>query len=212
MRFAVASRWEKPVMEQVLLHLDDQAVGGRFIRTSKLDVRVFDGRPQSHAEPAASDILQIYECLRLAACSAGRLDEGVPLVKNWRLTGDIFSPKLNRFIEVDERQHFSAARLARLTESRSALWAPLYADHFWNDVFPRLSAKPFCDLDPPHRDEARAYRDELRERLPVLYGLRRTIRLDEFTLHEFGVTHVKELIEEILESDTTNGDRGRCSD
>ena len=201
----MASRWEKPVLDQVLRNLDAQAIGGRFIRASKLDSRLFDSRPECHAEPTASAIRKVYECLRQMACSAGRLKEDIPLVKNWRLTGDIFSPKLQRFIEVDECQHFSAVRLARLVENRSMPWAPLYSEHFWIEVFPKLQAKPFRDLDPPHRDEARAYRDELREWLPVVYGLGRTIRLDEFTLQETGLDHVTDLIHRILETEAVDG-------
>jgi hypothetical protein len=38
----------------------------------------------------------------------------------------------------------------------------------------------------------------MRERLPVLYGLGRTIRLDEFTLKAIGLDHLAQLVNEIV--------------
>ncbi|NIV15967.1 MAG: hypothetical protein GWN62_33325 [Aliifodinibius sp.] len=99
-----------------------------------------------------------------------------------------------RFIEVDEYQHFSHIRLNRLQTIRSTSWRPVYPIHFWENILTRRVNKPYRDLDPPHRDEQRAYLDELRDRLPVLYGLKRTIRIDEFTLKEIGLKVVNELI------------------
>lgn len=196
----MASRWEQGVLEYVVEHLDSSAVGGKAIRLASLDVRLFDGSPETHSA-AASEIREVYELLTQSARDDGRLTAGVPLVKQWKLTWDIYSPKLGRFIEVDERQHFSRARLDRLLEIRSAPWGPEYPAHFWETVVPRLIGKPYRDLDPPHRDEQRAYRDELRDRLPTLYGFRRTIRVDEFTLKDQGVESVTQLLAQALDAE-----------
>lgn len=61
--------------------------------------------------------------------------------------------------------------------------------------------RPKRDLDRPHRDEARAYRDEMREKLPVAYGFRRTIRLDEFTLKQAGIERVADLVNQLVASE-----------
>lgn len=148
-------------------------------------MRLFDARPEAHTE-AAQEIREVYEFLTKSARDDGRLPAKTPLLKRWKLRWDIYSPKLRRFIEVDEYQHFSRVRLARLRRIRSALWGPEYPAYFWEEVFPRLINKPFRDMDPPHRDEQRAYLDELRDRLPLLYGFKRTIRVDEFTLKKMG--------------------------
>jgi len=208
----MSSRWENPVFEQILAHFDPNAVRGRAVRSTGLDCRLFDGWPESHPGDVAVAMRTVYELLRGAACAAGRLASEEPLVKRWKLTGDIYSPKLERFIEVDEYQHFSAVRLARILENRAVPWRPLYACHFWDNVLPHLLAKPYHDLDPPHRDEARAYRDEMRERLPVFYGLRRTVRLDEFTLKEIGPGHVVGLLLQMLESEGSDGHPERTTE
>ena len=194
----MASRWEKQVLQRIVAEVDPDAVGGSDIRRAGLEPLIFESLPDSHCEPTATACREVYELLRIAAHTDGRLAADVPLVKNWTLTGDIYSPKLRRFIEVDEVQHFSKPRLDRLVANRLAPWASLYAARFWELELPRLLRKPKRDLDPPHRDEARAYRDELRERLPVAYGLRRTIRLDEFTLAAVGLDEIPDLIVEIL--------------
>lgn len=197
----MASRWERPVLEQLVKKLDPLALGGGAIRSAGLDPRIFDGKPEAHDARISSEFRGVYESLWQAAQADGRLAVGDPLVKTWNLTADIYSPKLRRFIEVDEGQHFSEVRLKRLLAHRSAPWGPLYAASFWDEVVPRLLARPRRDLDPPHRDEARAYRDEMRERLPVLYGLRRTVRLDEFTLKLTRLDRVADLVVQILEED-----------
>jgi hypothetical protein len=206
----VASRWEQSVLRDVVENIDSAAVGGKAIRLMRLDMRLFDARPEAHPL-AAREIREVYEVLTKSARDDGRLPVGVPLVKRWTLTADIYSPKLRRFIEVDEFQHFSRARLARLLEIRSAPWGSEYPAHFWENVFPRLMRKPYRDLNPPHRDEQRAYRDELRDRLPLLYGLQRTTRLDEFTLKDKGLQSVARLIVEALDADARrNRDKSNC--
>ena len=195
----MASRWEKQVLQRIVAEVDPEAVGGSDIRQAGLEPLIFESRPELHGEPTARACREVYESLRMAAHTDGRLAAAEPLVKNWTLTADIYSPKLRRFIEVDEVQHFSKPRLVRLVANRLAAWAPLYAPRFWEVEVPRLLRKPKRDLDPPHRDEARAYLDELRERLPFAYGLSRTIRLDEFTLAAVGLDQLPDLIFEILQ-------------
>lgn len=146
----------------------------------------------------------MYELLAKSARKDDRLIAGDPLVKRWTLTWDIYSPGLGRFIEVDEYQHFSRIRLARLLELRSARWAPIYPEHFWGMVAPKIIAKPYRDLDPAHRDEQRAYLDELRDRLPMTYGFRRTFRIDEFTLKDYGLESVRLLIAQALSADASS--------
>jgi len=208
----MSSRWEQHVLGQLVANLDPLAVGGRNIRRAGLDSRIFDARPEAHSGPTASECREAYESLRQSAQADGRLAVGDPLVKAWRLSGDIYSPKLQRFIEVDEAQHFSEARLTRLVANRFAPWGPLYPRIFWDDSVPRLLGRPRRDLAPPHRDEARAYRDEMRERLPVVYGLGRTIRLDEFTLKQAGLECVAGLMLQLLETEEFNGNTDRDSD
>jgi hypothetical protein len=191
------TRWQLPVFEEIKAHLDPLATSGRAVQGIGLDARIFDCRPESHAPPDDSMIREAYEALRQRAVADGRLGAGAPLIKRWKLVADIYSPRLRRFIEVDERQHFSRARLIRLVANRRAMWSSLYPAHFWDKVLPCLIERPRRDLDPPHRDEQRAYRDEMRERLPVLYGLRRTIRLDEFTLGAIGLEHVSGVVAQL---------------
>lgn len=208
----MASRWEKQALEQVVKKLDPLAVGGRGIRCAGIDVRVFDARPDAHSEPTASVCRELYESLRRAAQADGRLAAEAPLVKTWSLSADIYSPKLRRFIEIDETQHFSMVRLTRLLANRAEPWGPLYVASFCDEVYPRLIMRPRRDLDPPHRDEARAFRDEMRERLPVVYGLRRTIRLDEFTLKKSGIEAVADLVLKLVENEEFDGKSEHNSD
>lgn len=208
----MASRWEKQALEQVVKKLDPLAVGGRSIRFAGIDARVFDARPDAHSEPIASVCRELYESLQRAAQADGRLAPEAPLVKNWILSADIYSPKLRRFIEIDETQHFSRIRLTRLLANRAELWGPLYVASFWDRVYPRLAMNPRRDLDPPYRDEARAFRDEMRERLPVVYGLGRTIRLDEFTLKQAGIEAVGDLVLQLVENEEFDGKSERNSD
>jgi len=197
----MSSRWEKQVLERIVTEVDSDAIGGRSIRSASLNPLIFDANPDSHQEPIATACREAYLALASAAVAAGRLRPDQALVKGWTLSGDIYSPKYRRFIEVDETQHFSKPRLVRLAAHRAEPWSGLYPARFWTVEYPRLMAKPRRDLDPPHRDEQRAYRDELRERLPVAYGLNRTIRIDEFTLAEAGLDRVASLIQEILETE-----------
>lgn len=169
-------RWENRVLAAIRANLDPKALGGKAINSSGLAPLIFDANPASHTV-VGERLRARHSAMSHSAHSAGRLPPGTPLVSRWTLTYDIYSPKLRRFIEVDERQHFSSVRLARIGETR-----PLYPAHFWATALHDLVRSPATDRDPPHRDEARAYGDEARELLPVAYGLEPTIRLDEFSL------------------------------
>ena len=178
----MSQRWQAQVLSLIQEEIDLRAVAGKAIRSlSGLDPRLFDANPDAHAQPLAGVLRRSYDAYETAARSAGRLAAKQPLVANWTIVYDIYSPTLRRFIEVDEKQHFSAPRLARIGTARGKE-RPLYPSYFWTHVLPKL--RPVVDLDPPHRDEARAYRDGVRELVPLGYGLKSTIRLDEFTLRE----------------------------
>jgi hypothetical protein len=187
-------RYQQAVYDEVVAHLDSTALHGKAIGFAQLEPKLFDARPESHLPPASSELRSFHDALTRAAHADKRLGVETPLIRSWKLSYDIYSPKLRRFIEVDERQHFSRQRLERIQVGRTEPGRSFYPVHFWDHVFARLLARPARDLDPPHRDEARAYRDEARECLPVLYGLHPTIRLDEFTLEEIGITNVVDLI------------------
>src|SRR5579862_5913763 len=146
-------RWETRVLDEVRTRFDNAALGGRAIGRAGVDPRVFDSNPSNHSTVGAS-LLERHAELSKLARAGKRLPANIPLISRWTLTYDIYSPKLRRFIEVDERQHFSRARLARIKKSR-----PSYPSYFWEHAFQRLLRFPAVDRDPPHRDEARAYRD-----------------------------------------------------
>ncbi len=94
---------------------------------------------------------------------------------------DFYLPAYNCFVEFDEDQHFTEARAFALS---------LYP----KDValgFDRVEWVQFChelnrvDMDPPHRDEQRAWLDTIRDLAPVMVGredgkkFAPTIRLSE---------------------------------
>lgn len=190
-------RWELGVLKAVRARLDASALGGRNIAQAGLNRIVFDANPATHRTQSPKDAvgpaLQTrHDALVSAARTDERLPPGTSLIAKWTLTYDIYSPRLRRFIEVDERQHFSRVRLERIQQTR-----PRYPQHFWHAALGPLLRSPSVDRDPPHRDEARAYRDEARELLPVAYGLNPTIRLDEFSLAQEGVDVIS-LIEALL--------------
>ena len=117
----MSSRWEKQAFDQVVAKLDPHALAGRSIQRAGIDIRVLDSCPETHSEPTASECRVVYESLRQSAEADGRLSADAPLVKNWKLIADIYSPKLRRFIEIDETQHFSMVRLTRLQANRALL-------------------------------------------------------------------------------------------
>ena len=182
------SRFEGMVYEAVL-RIDHTALHGREIRRSRLlDERIFNARPEAHAGALAGALSRLYEDLSARARAARRLSRNASLVARWTLVYDIYSPKLRRFVEVDEKQHFSAPRLERIRRHGA-----LYPASFMT----RLKAlSPSRDLSPPHRDEQRAYRDAARELIPAAYGLAATVRLDEFSLRDLKDPSI--LLEELL--------------
>lgn len=155
------SRWQAMVLESIRTTLDPAAVGGAAIRHA-IDLRpeLFDSRPEAHSGALAASLRRSYDRFERAARAARRLAAPTPLVGRWSLVYDIYSPKLRRFIEVDERQHFSRPRLDAICAAQGAL-RPIYPSYFWKSVLHGLVETPAVDLDPPHRDEARAYRDEV---------------------------------------------------
>src|SRR2546422_607976 len=143
--------------------LDPKAVGGSDIRALPLERLAFDSRPQVHAQAVRLLLQLLYDQLQAEARDDGRLIGTAPLIQRWHLTYDIYSPRLRRFVEVDELQHFSRPRLSRL-QGRRREHHPLYPDYFWEQAFPELLASPRRDPDGKcrHRDEQRAYLDEAR--------------------------------------------------
>lgn len=191
--------WQLRVFRELHNSYDGALVAGRDITKMVSPTLVLDCRPESHSEVIRSRLCSVLVLLTDRACLAGRLKPGMPLIRRWKLTGDMYSPAHKRFIEVDERQHFSAPRVQMLDDRKGTDSAPLYHPFFWRRVIPRFRGYPAIDLDPPFRDEQRAYRDFARDYLPRAYALLPTIRLDEFTLAEYaGTKTVTDLIEETL--------------
>lgn len=186
-------RWEHRVLQAIRDQLDPSVLGGGKISSAGLPCFLFDANPASHGDRATvqAELQSRYALFTQHARTDRRLPLGTPLVSRWTMTYDIYSPKLRRFIEVDEKQHFSAVRLQRIQLVR-----PHYPQHFWGTALATLLRAPAVDRDPPHRDEARAYRDEARELLPTAYGLGETIRLDEYSLAQ--CANIISLIEEQL--------------
>lgn len=193
-------KWQKLVYDAICLQLDESALYGKEIRKASLPLQLFNCRADVHKSPIQEKLNDAYNYLSALAKHDKRLSENDQLVKQWKLTYDIFSPKLLRFIEVDERQHFSYQRIRMVSELRKAGSPPLYHPFFWKEVIPRFIKRPAIDNDPPWRDEARAYRDYARDILPQEYGLKPTIRLDIFSLDEYGVSsaNLTMLIDELL--------------
>ena len=192
-------RFQSPVFAQVLKHLDLDAVFGGGIKSIGLEPRLFEACPHVHTAPTCRVLDDAYNFLESSARLDGRLLPAAPLIQRWNLSYDIYSPRLSCFIEVDERQHFSLPRLLRLNDRQSFEVHARYPLYFWKNVYSRKLNQPARDLDPPHRDEQRTYLDEVRDRLPVVYGHPRTIRLDEYSLRESGLS-VSELIQQALDS------------
>ena len=177
-------RWQLPFYRRFQAQVDPAALcGHRAIQGVELSAALFDGRPDAHEPPTRGRLRRLHASLQRKARTGGRLGAAEPLVRIWSLSYDIYSPRFRCFIEVDEYQHFSRPRLLRIARNK-----PAYPEHFWRETFPRLVRKPKIDHDPPHRDELRAYLDECREVLPLAYGLRPTLRVDEFSLRASGPT------------------------
>src|SRR5262245_16741181 len=98
--------WEERVLQYSVEHMDPQAMGGGAIQLAGLASGLFDANPDTHPA-AARELRELLEFLTQSARDAGRLPADRALVERWQLRWDIYPPKLRRFIEVDERQHFS---------------------------------------------------------------------------------------------------------
>lgn len=177
--------WQLPFFEWFRQEVDATALAGASIARAGLESRLFDANPRSHSGDLGKSLQDLYDLLAKSAAADGRLIDGRSLITQWRLSYDVFSPKLQRFIEIDERQHFSAVRNLRIALCREREGLARYPDVFWSTHFAKIQMHPSRDLDPPYRDEQRAYRDEARELLPIGYGLQPTLRLDEFSLASY---------------------------
>lgn len=173
-------RYQRPAFEQLRTQLDPDLLLGTDIALIGLEPRLFDASPAVHYGPTERRLRAFYAYLQSRARRDNRLDSDCGLLVRTVLLYDMFSPKLGCFIEIDERQHFSTPRLARLRRIGKCHPECRYPSYFWQYVLPTLRAAR--DLSPPHRDEQRAFLDIAREILPLVYGLGATLRLDEFTL------------------------------
>ena len=86
---------------------------------------------------------------------------------------DYWVPDPGFVVEFDESQHFTRPRKLALSVYADA--HPLgFAARRWLDLCEHHDAR---DNDPPFRDEQRAWYDVLRDLVPLITGLRPTVRL-----------------------------------
>jgi len=86
---------------------------------------------------------------------------------------DFWVPDPGFLVEFDERQHFTGPR--KLALEAYADRQPLgFAARRWMDLCEKHDAK---DINPPYRDEQRAWYDTLRDLVPLTRSLRPTVRL-----------------------------------
>jgi hypothetical protein len=86
---------------------------------------------------------------------------------------DFFVPDPGFVVEFDESQHFTLPRKIAL-EYYSKKVRLGFDKNRWVSLCNKINAK---DNDPPYRDEQRAWYDTFRDFLPLLKGLRPTVRL-----------------------------------
>jgi len=86
---------------------------------------------------------------------------------------DFFVPNPGFIVEFDESQHFTIPRKITLERYPSELELE-FSREKWIKLCEEINTK---DNDPPHRDEQRAWYDTLRDFLPVILGLKPTVRL-----------------------------------
>jgi hypothetical protein len=154
--------------------------------------------PEEHSGELVAALRGYYSDLESAARAAGRLPpERNLLGRIWTLKYDIYSPRLRRFLEVDERQHFSAPRLDRIRRSRDSGVEANYPPFFWDHQAARLSERPPHDYTPPYRDEQRAYLDLARELVPPHYDFKPTLRIDQWSV-SFYSRNPKSFVEVLL--------------
>ena len=86
---------------------------------------------------------------------------------------DYYLPSIDLILEFDESQHFTESRLVTLKHYPSECDMGFSIAH-WTDLCRQINAK---DDTPPDRDERRAWYDTLRDLLPVLHGMKPTVRI-----------------------------------
>lgn len=86
---------------------------------------------------------------------------------------DFFVPNPGFIVEFDESQHFTLPRKIALENYPSELELGFNRER-WIRLCEKINSK---DNDPPYRDEQRAWYDTLRDFLPVILGLKPTVRL-----------------------------------
>jgi hypothetical protein len=194
-------RFQLPFFKIFQAEVDSEAILGREIRQRLTERRLFTAMPNKHSGDIVNALDSYYSVLESAARAVGRLPpEKYLLGRVWTLAYDIYSPRLHRFIEIDERQHFSAPRLERMRHSRESPLEANYPPYFWEHVLPRLLEAPSTDKAPPYRDEQRAYLDLARELVPLQYGFKPTLRIDQWSVKRYQ-DDIKPLLEALLGSD-----------
>jgi len=86
---------------------------------------------------------------------------------------DFFIPNLGFIVEFDETQHFTPLRKIALEHYPERLELG-FDRKKWVSLCEKINAR---DNDPPYRDEQRAWYDTLRDFLPLIKGLKSTVRL-----------------------------------
>jgi predicted amidohydrolase len=86
---------------------------------------------------------------------------------------DFFIPNPGLIVEFDESQHFTATRKITLEMYPNELGTG-FSIKKWIELCEKINAR---DNHPTYRDEQRAWYDTLRDFLPVLIGLKPTVRL-----------------------------------
>jgi len=192
-------RFQQPFFERFRSQIDPESVCGREIRRALNEPLLFTAKPSNHSGDLASTLSQYYAVLESAARNAERLPPEKNLLgEAWALNYDIYSPRFHRFIEIDERQHFSTPRLERIQDSRGSLVEAQYPPHFWEYTLPHLLTAPAHDHAPPYRDEQRAYLDLARELVPSHYGFGHTLRIDQWSVRYYE-SNTENLMRALLE-------------
>lgn len=111
----------------------------------------------------------------VAQVLAGHREFGIDtFVRSQVVAGcDYWVPDPGFIVEFDERQHFTSPRKLAL-----AMYADRHALGFsaerWMELCEQHDAR---DINPPYRDEQRAWYDTLRDLVPLVEGLKPTVRL-----------------------------------
>lgn len=86
---------------------------------------------------------------------------------------DYYLPRVSLIVEFDESQHFTRPRELTLEHYLPELSVGFSIPQ-WIDLCKRIKAE---DLEPPDRDERRAWYDTLRDLVPSLHGFKPTVRV-----------------------------------